>query len=366
MDNVIEVFKKVLARCVQIKASDLHLCVGFAWKYRIHGHITALNIKPLEMSECDAIVEHILLSSKIFGADEIDQSMKNLHDLDCAYYLPGVSRFRVNICRQKGSYSVVLRVVPITIPSINDLGLPKVIKDISLEERGLILVTGVTGSGKSTTLAAMINLINRTKPCKIVTIEDPIEYLHEEVKASIIQREVGRDTESFSSALRAALRQDPDVILVGEMRDTVTIETALKAAETGHLVLSTLHTMDAPKTILRIISAFELSQQKAVRLRLAEVLRAVISQRLLQRKDKEGRVAVLEVMRNTLTIKDCIENPEKTSLIKDYMSSGGDQYGMQTFDQHLVELYKRGKIEFDVAKSAATSPSDFELTVNLD
>jgi twitching motility protein PilT len=277
--------------------------------------------------------------------------------------IPGVARFRANICRQRGSFSVVLRVVPFSIPTIDALGLPEVIKDISLEERGLILVTGITGSGKSTTLASMINIINETKPCKIITIEDPIEYLHKEVKSSIIQREVGLDTESFSIALRGALRQDPDIILVGEMRDTVTIEIALKAAETGHLVLSTVHTTDASKTIHRIISAFELSEQQAIRVRVADALKAVISQRLLGRKDETGRVAVLEIMRNTLTIKDCIENPEKTDSIKDYMKSGRDQYGMQTFDQHLMDLYNEGVIDLEKAKAAATSASDFERNV---
>jgi twitching motility protein PilT len=209
----------------------------------------------------------------------------------------------------------------------------------------------------------MIDIINHTKPCKIITIEDPIEYLHKEVKASIIQREVGFDTENFSVALRGALRQDPDVILVGEMRDSITIEIALKAAETGHLVLSTVHTTDAPKTIHRIISAFELSEQQAVRVRLADALKAVISQRLLGRKDEVGRVAVLEIMRNTMTIKDCIENPEKTDSIKDYMKSGRDQYGMQTFDQHLMDLYNEGVIDLEKAKAAATSSSDFERNV---
>ena len=365
MEDIITIFKKVLVQCVKINASDLHLCSGTLWKYRLNGHITAINLKALDVAECIAIVKHIIANSNLIEAEEIDRTLKNLHDMDCTYSIPGISRFRVNICRQRGSFSVVLRVVPINIPTIEELGLPAVIKDISLEERGLILVTGVTGSGKSTTLAAMINTINMTKPCKIVTIEDPIEYLHKDHKASIIQREVGPDTESFSLALRAALRQDPDVILVGEMRDTITIETALKAAETGHLVMSTLHTMDAPKTINRIISAFDLSEQQAVRIRLAEALKAVISQQLLRRKDGARRAAVLEVMRNTLTIKDCIQNPEKSGNIKDYMASGRDQYGMQTFDQHIMDLYQQGIIDMETAKAAATSASDFQREVSI-
>lgn len=363
MDNIIEIFNKVLIDGVQKEASDIHLCVGSLWKYRIHGNITPLDMKPLEMNECKSIVRHILLDSPSATEEKVDNIMPKLQDHDCSYMLPGTARFRVNICRQRGSFSVVLRVISFSIPTIDSLGLPEVIKDISLEERGLILVTGITGSGKSTTLASMIHKINETKPCKIITIEDPIEYLHKEIKASIIQREVGLDTESFSIALRGALRQDPDIILVGEMRDAITIEIALKAAETGHLVLSTVHTTDAPKSIHRIISAFELSEQQAVRVRLADALKAVISQRLLGRKDEAGRVAVLEIMRNTMTIKDCIENPEKTASIKEYMKSGRDQYGMQTFDQHLMDLFNEGVIDLERAKSAASSPSDFERDV---
>lgn len=363
MEDIIDSFNKVITEGVENQASDIHLCVGSQWKYRVNGHITPIDMKPLEMDECEAIVRHILLSSPSFTEEAAEKTVMTLKDLDCSYMLPGISRFRVNICRQRGSFSVVLRIIPFSIPAIDELGLPGVIKDISLEERGLILVTGITGSGKSTTLASMINIINQTRPCKIVTIEDPIEYLHKEVKASIIQREVGLDTESFAIALRAALRQDPDVILVGEMRDPVTIEIALKAAETGHLVLSTLHTTDAPKTIHRIISAFELSEQQAIRIRLADALRAVISQRLLRRKDNNGRVAVLEIMRSTLTIKECLENPEKTDRLKDFMGSGRDQYGMQTFDQHLMDLFNQEVIDLETAKIAATSAADFERNV---
>jgi twitching motility protein PilT len=365
MDGIIDQFNKILTKGAQMKVSDIHLCVGSSWKFRIDGHITPLNIKRLEMAECEAIVRHILINSPSYSNDDIDKVINRLQDLDCSYMLPGISRFRVNICRQRGSFSVVLRLISFSIPTIEELGLPKVIKDISLEERGLILVTGITGSGKSTTLASMINIINQTKPCKIVTIEDPIEYSYKEIKASIIQREVGFDTESFSIALRAALRQDPDIILVGEMRDPTTIEIALKAAETGHLVMSTLHTTDAPKTIHRIISAFELSEQYAIRIRLAESLRAVISQQLLRRKDNAGRVAAVEIMRNTLTIKECIENSDKTASIKDFMSSGRDQYGMQTFDQHLMDLYSQDVIDIKTAKAAATSASDFERNVTF-
>jgi twitching motility protein PilT len=319
----------------------------------------------LKLPESEAILKHILLKSGNYQEAELDKTVQTLQDLDCSYSLPGVARFRVNICRQRSTFAIVLRVIPFQSPSIEALGLPQTISKIAMEERGLILVTGVTGSGKSSTLAAMIDLINHTKPCKIVTIEDPIEYLYKEDMASIVQREVGSDTESFAKALRGAMRQDPDIILVGEMRDRTTIDIALKAAETGHLVLSTLHTIDAPKTIQRIISVFDLNDQKSIRIRLAESLRAVISQRLLRLADNTGRVAVLEIMRNTLTIKDCIENPEKAGNIKDYIASGRDQYGMQTFDQHLMDLYSTGVIDLETAKSAASSAADFQRNVEF-
>lgn len=361
---IITLFDQVLTKAREVNASDIHICVGSPWKYRLSGHVVPIkslpNIKP---EEAETIVAHILNSSNV--AIEGAGDLHHVRDLDCSYSLAGVSRFRVNICRQRGTFSIVLRVIPFDCPNIDDLGLPPVIRTISEEERGLVLVTGITGSGKSTTLAAMIKEINANRPCKVVTIEDPIEYLHRENKASIIQREVGSDTESFGKALRAALRQDPDVILVGEMRDRETIDIALKAAETGHLVLSTLHTMDAPKTIHRITSVFDLSEQKAVRLRLAESVKAVISQRLVRRVDRPGRVAVVEVMRATLSVQDCIENPEKTGQIKDFIATGYDTYGMQTFDQHLMNLYQNGIIDLETAKSAATSAADFERNVQF-
>jgi twitching motility protein PilT len=252
VDNIVAVFDKVLAKAREVGASDIHLCTGVLWKYRVLGRVVPItSLNPLKKDEAEAIVRHVMAASGTLVRGDIDNQIRCLTDLDLSYSLPGVSRFRVNICRQRGTFSLVLRLIPVDCPSIEDLGLPKAIKDIAHEERGLVLVTGVTGSGKSTTLAAMVREINLTTPCKIVTIEDPIEYLHTEVKASVIQREVGSDTRSFAKALRAALRQDPDIILVGEMRDRETIDIAIKAAETGHLVLSTLHTIDAPKTIQR-------------------------------------------------------------------------------------------------------------------
>ncbi len=361
MDNVVQVFDKVLAKAREVGASDIHLCTGVLWKYRILGRVVPItSLNPLKKDEAEAIVRHVMTASGTLVRGDVDNQIRSLTDLDLSYSLPGVSRFRVNICRQRGTFSLVLRLIPVDCPSIEDLGLPKVIRDIAHEERGLVLVTGVTGSGKSTTLAAMVREINLTTPCKIVTIEDPIEYLHTEVKASVIQREVGSDTRSFAKALRAALRQDPDIILVGEMRDRETIDIAIKAAETGHLVLSTLHTIDAPKTIQRVISVFDLSEQKVMRLRLAETVKAVISQRLVRRKDRPGRIAVIEIMRATRSIQECIENPEKTGAIKDHIATGRDQYGMQTFDQHLMDLFQAGIISMEIAKSTATSPADFE------
>jgi twitching motility protein PilT len=366
MESIVALFDKVLIKARDIGASDVHLCTGVPWRYRVHGQVVAIPaLPPLKGQEAEAIVRHIITTSNTYLRTDLESSMRVLMDIDCSYSLPGVSRFRVNICRQRGSFSIVLRRIPFDCPSIEDLGLPPVIRHIAHEERGLVLVTGITGSGKSTTLAAMVKEINRTRACKIVTIEDPIEYLHTEVKASIIQREVGSDTESFAKALRAALRQDPDIILVGEMRDRETIDIALKAAETGHLVLSTLHTMDAPKTIQRVVGVFDLSEQKAIRLRLAETTRAVISQRLIRRRDKQGRIAVVEVMRNTLSIQDCIENPDKTGGIKEHIANGQDPHGMQTFDQHLTHLYRAGILDLEAAKAAATSAADFERNLQF-
>ncbi len=366
MDMIVNTFDQVLKKGKEIGASDCHLSVGSPWKYRIHGHIVPIKSLPnMKIEEAEALVRHIVRSGHVHLQGDFDQAIQVLQDLDCSYSLPGVCRFRVNICRQRGTFSIVLRVIPFEAPSIEALGLPPVIRDIAMEERGLVLLTGITGSGKSTTLAAMVREINLAKPAKIVTIEDPLEYLHREVKASVIQREVGSDTESFARALRAALRQDPDVILVGEMRDRETIDTAIKAAETGHLVFSTLHTTDAPKSISRILSVFDLSEQQAVRLRLSETIRAVVSQRLIRRCDQQGRVAVLEIMRSTLSIQDCIENPEKTGAIKDFVAQGGDTYGMQTFDQHLMRLFNEGIIDMETAKAAATSAYDFERNVQF-
>jgi twitching motility protein PilT len=256
---------------------------------------------------------------------------------------------------------VVLRIIPVEIPKFEELGLPKVIADIASLPRGLILVTGVTGSGKTTTQASMINHINQNFRRHIVTLENPIEYLHRDINCSVTQREVGTDTSSFQTGLRAALREDPDVILIGEMRDTETIDTAIKACETGHLVISTLHTPDAATTISRTVSVFPSEEQEMLRVRLAESLAAVISQRLLQRRDGGGRVLACEVMRVTGAIRDCILDPKRIGEIRDLMEQGRQQYGMQTFDQHLMDLVHQNLVEYETAKNAATNPADFEL-----
>ncbi|MFH1964759.1 MAG: PilT/PilU family type 4a pilus ATPase [Acidobacteriota bacterium] len=371
MNNVenkcVSKFRNVLKKCHDMGASDVHICVGAPWRFRLDGQISTIsNLPPLTLEEGLVIIKHILLMGNLISSDLVGEKVLSLKELDCSYSIPGVCRYRVNICRQRGTYALVLRMIPFDPPTIEELNFPEVIRTISHEPRGLVLVTGITGSGKTTTLAAMIDEINNHFPQKIVTIEDPIEFLHKDKNSSIIQREVGGDTDTFANALRSSLRQDPDCILVGEIRDKETVDIALKAAETGHLVLSSLHTTDAPKTIRRMMSLFEAGEQKEIRSRLAEALKAVISQRLLRRCDQLGRIAVVEVMRQTLAIQDAIEYPEKGASIKDYISRGRKEYGMQTFDQHIMELFKAGIIDKPTAKTAATSPADFERALNFD
>jgi twitching motility protein PilT len=291
------------------------------------------------------------------------ETFKRENEVDFAYSVPGLGRFRCNAFMQRGSIGLVFRVIPTRIPNIEELNLPPILKKIALEERGLVLVTGTTGSGKSTTLAAMIDHINNHKTVNIITIEDPIEFLHKDKKSIIHQREVGADTKSFAKALRAALRQDPDVILVGEMRDFETIQTALMAAETGHLVLSTLHTLDAPETVNRIVSFFPPYHHQQVRLQLSTVLKGIISLRLVPRADGKGRVPAVEVLVSTATVRDCILEAKKTPLLPDVIAQGKLHYGMQTFDQSLFELYQKEFISLEEALKWATNPEDFKLKV---
>jgi twitching motility protein PilT len=338
-------------------ASDLHIKVGSYPILRIDGELHPLQSEKRLSQEDTVKIAFAVMSP---GQREI---FKKRNDIDLAYSVPGLGRFRCNIFIQRGTVGLVFRVIPMRIPTVEELLLPDIIKKIASETRGLILVTGTTGSGKSTTLAAMIDNINTDQTSHIMTIEDPIEYLHRDKRSIVNQREIGSDTESFSKALRAAMRQDPDVILVGEMRDFETIQTALTAAETGHLVLSTLHTIDAAETINRIISVFPPYQHKQVRIQLASVLRGIISMRLVPKIDGKGRVPAVEVLIATATIKDCILDPDKTKSIADVIAQGALHYGMQTFDQSIFNLYKSGLISYDEALRRASNPDDFALKV---
>ncbi|MDL1949810.1 type IV pilus twitching motility protein PilT, partial [Acidobacteria bacterium ACD] len=324
---------------------------------RIDGELTPLPELKRLMQE-----DTIAMAFSMMNARQ-KQRFKDEFEIDIAYSVPGLGRFRCNIFQQRGTVGMVCRVIPARIMTVRELLLPPVLEKICEETRGLILVTGTTGSGKSTSLAAMIDYINATRAEHVMTIEDPVEFLHRDKKSMVNQRELEVDTKSFSSALRAALRQDPDVILVGEMRDYETVETALVAAETGHLVMSTLHTMDATETINRIIAVFPPHQQKQIRLQLAAVLKAIISMRLLPRADGLGRVPAVEVLVATNYIRDCIENKEKTKYIVDAIKAGTSQYGMQTFDQSLYQLYKTGLITLDEAIRRSTNPNEFKLRI---
>ena len=348
---------ELLKKAHSLEASDLHIKVGSPPILRIYGELTPLSSER-KIGHEDAT--KIALSVMTPGQTE---TFKKKNDIDLAYSVPGLGRFRCNIFMQRGTVGLVFRVIPMLIPTIDELLLPEVIKKIAMEQRGLILVTGTTGSGKSTTLASMIDMINSSRTDHIMTIEDPIEYLHRDKKSIINQREIGNDTESFSKALRQALRQDPDVILVGEMRDFETIQTSLVAAETGHLVLSTLHTIDATETINRIIAVFPPYQHKQVRMQLASVLKAIISMRLMPKADGRGRVPAVEVLIATATIKDCILDPDKTKSIPDVIAQGTILYGMQTFDQSLFTLFKSGLISYEEALRRASNPDDFVLKV---
>jgi len=348
---------ELLRKAHVLEASDLHIKVGSPPVVRIYGELTPLTTEPKVTHE-----DSMKIALSVMNPAQAEV-FKKKYDIDLAYSIPGLGRFRCNIFMQRGTVGLVFRVIPTSIPTIDELLLPAVIKKISDERRGLILVTGTTGSGKTTTLASMIDLINTNRTDHIITIEDPIEYLHRDKKSIINQREVGSDTESFNKALRQALRQDPDVILVGEMRDFETIQTALAAAETGHLVLSTLHTIDATETVNRIITVFPPYQHKQVRLQLSSVLRAIISMRLVPRADGRGRVPAVEILIATATIKDCIIEPEKTKLIQDMIAQSAIHYNMQTFDQSLINLFKSGLITYDEALKRATNPDDFILKV---
>ena len=349
--------QELLKQMVERGASDLHLKVGNPPILRINGTLQPMSDQPRLRRE-----DTIEFASQILNKKQKQDFNENF-EMDFAYSVSGLGRFRCNAFLQRGSIGIVFRAIPMTILTVEELHLPVVLKELALEPRGLILVTGITGSGKTTTLASMIQHINNNRNVHIITIEDPIEYMHRDNKALINQREVGGDTKAFNTALRSALRQDPDVILVGEMRDRETIETAITAAETGHLVMSTLHTADATGTVNRIISMFPAYQQNQVRLELAEVLKGSISMRLVPKKDGKGRVPAVEVLITTDIIRQCIIDAEKTMRIPEYIEAGRSQYGMQSFDQALLELFRGDLISYEEALLNCTRPADFALKV---
>jgi twitching motility protein PilT len=350
---------EILKVAISVGSSDIHLKSGLPPMFRINGALVLMkNASRMSPDEVQKMALGIMNPNQ-------QEKFKEKNEIDLAYGVPGLGRFRVNVFQQRGSLGAVLRVIPFQVKTVEELQLPKVIEKIAAsEERGLILVTGTTGSGKSTTLAAIIDYINKSRTKHIITIEDPIEFLMRDKKSIINQREIGIDTFSFSVALRSALRQDPDVILVGEMRDFETIETALLAAETGHLVLSTLHTLDATETINRIIGIFPPFQQKQVRLQLVSVLRAVLSQRLVPKADGQGRVPAVEVLIGTSLIRELIIDPDRTREIPEFIQKGFITYGMQTFDQSLMMLYTKKLITMEEALRQCTNPDDFKLRVS--
>ena len=350
--------KKILALALEKKASDVHLKVGLPPILRIHGKLVPVKGEKRLMPEDTKELAYAIMNER--QKERFRQAL----EVDLAYGISGLGRFRVNIFSQRDSLGMVLRTISVDPPTIRELNLPPILEKLAMEPRGLVLVTGTTGSGKSTTLAAMVNHINNNLNCHIITIEDPIEFLHRDKKAIINQREVGQDTSSFASALRVALRQDPDVILVGEMRDLETIEIAILAAETGHLVFSTLHTLDAQETINRIVAVFPFQQQKQIRLQLSSIIKGIISQRLVNRADGLGRVPAVEVMLSTARIRECIAEETKTREIHDAIAQGQASYGMQTFDQSLMSMFRRGIISYDEALANASNPDDFALRVS--
>ncbi|HEV7595476.1 MAG TPA: type IV pilus twitching motility protein PilT [Gemmatimonadaceae bacterium] len=347
-------YKSILQNMIQQGASDVHLKVGRPPTLRIDGHMVSLEMPALTQEDLRSLAEQIMAPKNIKEFSEQKES-------DFALAVPGVGRFRVNAYQQRGTIAYAMRTVPFQAKTIAELNLPEAVERIALMPRGLILVTGITGSGKSTALASMLHYINQNRHANIITIEDPIEFLHRDIKSSINQREVGTDTNSFAQALRRVLRQDPDILLVGEIRDLETLDTALKAAETGHLVFSTLHTTDATQTINRILSFYPPHQQTDVRYMLSNALRAIISLRLVRRADKKGRVPAAEILVNTEAVREQIRDLTKSLNIPQLIKEGAVPYGMQSFDQSLMNWYHKGVISYDDALFAATNPAEFSL-----
>ena len=348
--------KQMLVEMLNRKASDLHIRVGNRPHLRVNGQLEQIATDPVTIDLMDQIVSQILNEKQL-------ERFNRKHEMDLALSVAKLGRFRINLFRQRGTSGVAIRAVNTQVPNFDDLCLPPVIKKLASEQRGLVVITGTTGSGKSTTLAAMIEDMNSNRSCNILTVEDPIEYIYRDKSSIIGQREVGGDTDTFASALRHAFRQDPDVILIGEVRDLETMSIALTAADTGHLVLTTLHTLNVVETITRIVSFFPPHQHEQIRLLLGGTLKAIVCQRLLSRSDMPGRVPALEILINTGAIRECILNPEKTADIPEFMEQGNVQYGMQTFDQAIMNLYKQGMISFEEAMLQATNPDDFDLRV---
>ena len=348
-------FDALLSEAHRRGASDIHLRAGHVPLVRIDGELSRwTQVQVLGAADLEALATRLLSPAH-------QERLRTHLEVDVAWQAPGVGRCRASVFRQRGTVAVSMRLIPAVVPSLQSLGLPGSVVTLADESRGLVLITGVTGSGKSTTLAAIIDLINRTRALHILTIEDPIEFVHTDMKAVVTQREIGFDTPSYVTGLRSALRQDPDVILIGEMRDLETIETALVAAETGHLVFATLHTLDAPETVNRIISVFPPHQQGQVRQQLARVLRAAVSQRLLPRADGRGRALAAEVLIATPFIQDCVQDPEKTSLIAGMIAQGGSQYGMQSFDQAILKLCQDDTVTVEEALRWVTNVEEFKM-----
>jgi len=346
--------EQVIKAAIDRNASDLHIKAGDVFRARIDGKLVPFTKQRLTPEQTRAIAQHLIAN------DEDRARLDKLRDYDCSWGMPGVGRFRVNILRQRSSFMIVMRVIPFDIPTFDTLKLPAILATVAAAEHGMILVTGVTGSGKSSTMAAIVNQINQTQHKHVVTLENPIEFLHRDINSSVTQREIGVDTDDFRAGLDAALRQDPDVVLIAEMRDADTIDTALKAAETGHLVISSLHTPDAVSTITRLVSMFPPEEEDVTRVRLGEALQAVVSQRLLPRADGHGRVPAVEVLICTAVARDLMKDPARTQELHDYIAEAREQYGMQTFDQHLIELVMDEVVTYEAAVAATTNLKDFE------
>lgn len=338
--------EKIIKAAVERGASDLHIKAGDVFRARINGKLVALTKQRLTPDQTRAI------ALKLINTDDDRARIERLRDFDCSWGMPGVGRFRVNVLRQRSSFMIVMRVIPFTVPTIESLRLPEVLKEVAESERGLVLVTGVSGSGKSSTVAAMVHHINHTQHKHIVTIENPIEFLHRDLSCSITQREVGVDTDSLAIGLRAALRQDPDVVVLGEMADADTIDTAIKGAETGHLVIASLPTANVVNTIERVIATLPREEREIGRMRFSESLRAIVSQQLLPQNDEKGRIAAVEVLVATSAVRECLKDPSRTAEVRRHMAEGRKQLGTQTYEQHVAELVESGIISDETARAA--------------